>query len=228
MGRARIDATLSRFAAKASRWAILVLAVLGCLGLFGINVTTFAALIGAAGLAIGLAFQGTLGNLAAGVMLLVFRPFKVDDAVNVAGELGKVYEIGLFTTCLDTFDNRRIIIPNGQVFGSIIENISHHDVRRADVPVGVDYGAGIDETREVLTRAALSVPGRLTDREPQVVLSGLGASSVDWEVRVWAAAADFLAVKQATIRAVKTELDGAGIGIPFPQMDVHLDQAPAA
>ena len=117
----------------------------------GIKTTSFAAVIGAAGLAVGLAFQGTLSNFAAGVMLLVFRPFNVGDVVNAAGVLGKVHCIQLFAVAIDTFDNRRIIIPNSAVFGSTIENISHHPIRRADVDVGTDYTADIDQTRDVLT-----------------------------------------------------------------------------
>jgi small conductance mechanosensitive channel len=147
--------------------------------------------------------------------------------INVAGQLGTVNEIELFTTTIDTFDNRRIIIPNSAIFGSVIENISHHPRRRADVDVGVDYSADIDRTREVLERAAASVEGVLEDPAPAVILLGLGASSVDWSVRVWANSDKFGAVKQATTRAVKMALDEAGIGIPFPQMDVHLDQPSA-
>jgi len=222
--KARFDETLTRFFAKMTKWLVLLLAVLMCLSLFGVETTSFAAVIGATGLAIGLALQGTLGNFASGVMLLVFRPYKVDDVVNVAGTLGKVWEIGLFTTSIDTFDNRRFIIPNGSVFGSVIENISHHPIRRADVSVGVGYAADIDKTREVLQNAAADVPGGLKDSVAAVVLVELGGSSVDWQVRVWCNTAEFWDVKQATTRAVKIALDEAGIDIPFPQLDVHLDQ----
>jgi small conductance mechanosensitive channel len=225
MAKARIDETLTRFVGSLIRWVIILLALLACVGAFGIPTTSFAAVIGAAGLAIGLAFQGTLSNFAAGVMLLVFRPFNVGDVINAGGQTGTVFSIQLFTVVVDTFDNRRIIIPNGAVFGSTIENITYHPVRRADVDVGCDYSADIDRTREVLTAAAKSVEGGLDDPEPTVFLLGLGASSVDWSVRVWARREDFGAVKQATIRAVKQALDAAGIGIPYPQMDVHLDPA---
>ncbi len=224
MERAKIDTTLTKFASNMVRWLVLILAGLACLSVFGIQTTSFAALIGAAGLALGLAFQGTLGNMSAGVMLLVFRPFKVGDAVNIGGETGLVNEVGLFTTEIDTFDNRRFIIPNGEIFGTTIENITYHPRRRADVAVGVEYGADIDKTREVLEAAANRVPGRLEDPAPVVFLSELGGSSVDWSVRVWAPTADFGAVKQATIREVKNSLDEAGIGIPYPTMDVNLTQ----
>ncbi len=222
--RARVDLTLARFAGRTVRWAVLLFALLGALGYVGIDVFAFGAVLGAAGLAIGLAFQGSLSNVAAGVMLLLFRPFRVDQVVNVAGNLGKVYEIELFTTTLDTFDNRRIIIPNSNVFGQVIENITYHPKRRVDISVGTEYSADIDRTREVLEAAAQRIPNILTDDAPAVILLGLGASSVDWEVRVWANTSDFLAVKQAGIREVKKALDDAGIGIPFPQMDVHLDR----
>ncbi len=229
--RARFDPTLTKFFGSAARWTVLVLAGLACLGVFGVETTSFAAVLGAGGIAIGLAFQGALSNFAAGVMLLVFRPFQIGQFVNVAGQTGTVDAIGLFTTTLDTPDNRRIVLPNSSVFGTTIENISYHDVRRADVDVGADYAASIDRTREVLEGAASNVPGRLPGKDIQVVLTGLGASSVDWQVRVWSPRADFLAVKEATIRAVKIALDEAGIGIPFPQRDIHVypagDDGPA-
>ena len=222
LARAKVDETLSKFLSKLARWAILLLVVLSCLGVFGVETTSFAAVIGSAGIAIGLAFQGTLSNFAAGIMLLMFRPFQVGDVITVAGQTGKVNEIELFTTTLDTFDNRRFIIPNGQVFGATIENVTYHPHRRADVHVGVAYSADIDRTREVLAQAAQNVPGGMDDPEPAVVLLGLGDSAVNWSVRVWAKADEFGDVKQAAIRAVKLALDEAGIEIPFPQMDVHM------
>jgi small conductance mechanosensitive channel len=151
----------------------------------------------------------------------------VGDVVNVAGNLGKVFEIELFTTAIDTFDNRRIIIPNGQIYGSVIENITYHPIRRVDVEVGADYSADIDATRAALERAIASAELALRVPESEVFLNCLGASSVDWVVRVWALKDDFGAVKQALIRAVKIELDAAGIGIPYPQMDIHLDSPPS-
>jgi small conductance mechanosensitive channel len=225
--KAKFDATLSKFFSSLVRWIILLVGVLAILGIFGVETTSFAAMLAGAGLAVGMAFSGTLGSFAAGVMLLAFRPFKVGDVVNVAGVTGKVDQIGIFTTTMDTPDNRRLILPNANVVGQTIENISHHPIRRADVSVGTDYSADIDRTREVLERAARSVPGRLQDRDPQVALSELGASSVDWQVRIWVGADDFWPVKEAATRAVKLALDEAGIGIPFPQMDVHLDQPTA-
>ena len=168
--KAKFDATLTRFFAKFVRWAILIMAVLACLGVFGIETTSFAAVIGAAGLAVGLAFQGTLGNFAAGIMLLVFRPFKVGDAISAAGVVGSVQAIDLFATTLDTADNRRLIVPNGALFGATIDNINHHPVRRCDVSVGAAY----------------------------------------WDCF------------QETTRAIKVEMDAAGIGIPYNTVDVNL------
>ncbi len=222
--RRSFDATLTKFFSKLLRYAILVAAVLGVLGIFGIETTSFAAVIGAAGLAIGLAFQGTLSNFAAGVMLLVFRPFKVGDVVTVGGQTGGVTEIELFTTSLTTPDNRVIILPNSQVFGHTIENLTANSTRRVDVPVGVSYAADIDATRKVLTAAVAQIPGVLSDPAPQVFLKSLGASSVDWVLRVWTNTAEYWVVYEATVRAAKVALDGAGISIPFPQIDVHLDR----
>jgi len=222
--RIRFDETLTRFLAKLVRWGILLLVGLTCLSFFGVETTSFAAVIGAAGLAIGLAFQGTLSNFAAGAMLLVFRPYKVGDVVNVAGNLGKVFEIELFSTAIDTFDNRRFIVPNSEIYGAVIENITYHPVRRVEVEVGTSYAADIDQTRQVLEQAIASVTEFVNDPEPAVVLTGLGASSVDWSVRAWARNDDFGGAKQALVRAVKIELDRAGIDIPYPHLDVQLNQ----
>ncbi len=221
--KANVDLTLSRFISQMVCYAILVFAIVGCLGVFGIQTASFAAVIAAAGLAVGLAFQGALGNLASGVMLLVFRPFKIGNFINAAGVTGTVEEIELFTTTLKTPDNRKIIIPNGSIFGSTIENVTHHPIRRVDISVGVDYSADIDKTRETLEAAVKNIPNLLSDPEHQVFLSGLGASSVDWVVRVWTKTENYWGVHQDGVREIKNQLDQAGIGIPFPQMDVHFD-----
>ncbi len=222
--RMKFDPTLSKFLAKMARWSVLLLAGLNCLGYFGVEMTTFAAVLGATGFAIGLALQGTLSNFAAGAMLLLFRPFKVGDVVNIGGQLGKVDEIELFTTSLDTFDNRRIILPNGSVFGATIENVTYHPYRRVDIEVGAEYRADIDVTRAALERALATAAGVLSQPEPAVVLLGLGDSSVNWSVRGWAPTKDFAVVKQALIRSVKMQLDAAGVGIPFPQMQIHVTE----
>ena len=150
--------------------------------------------------------------------------YKVGDVVTVSGTTGKVDEVELFTTTLDTPDNRRFIIPNSAIFGSTIENITFHPRRRVDVAVGVSYSADIDKTRQVLIAAANSIEKTLDDPEKVIMLTGLGASSVDWVVRVWANTSDFWGVKEDLTRAIKMHLDEAGISIPFPQMDIHLDK----
>lgn len=219
------DRTLSKFLSNLVYYAILVFAGLACLNLFGIDVTSFVAILAAAGFAVGLAFQGTLSNFAAGVMLLIFRPFGVGDKVSVGGETGVVDEIGLFSTTLDTPDNRRLIMPNSSIYGETIENVTHHDTRRVDVAVGTDYDADIASTREVLLDAAAQVEGRLRDQEPVAYLNELGGSSINWSVRVWSTTNDYWDVRARLTQAVKNALDSAEIGIPYPNMDVHLDGA---
>lgn len=223
--RARVEQTLARFLSNLVKYGVLVAGGVAILGTLGIETTSLAAALAAAGFAIGMALSGTLGNVAAGIMLLLFRPFKVGDVVVVDGVTAKVYQINLFNTEVDTFDNRRIIMPNSNVFNNTIENISHHPVRRSDVSVGTSYSADIDRTRAVLTRVAHAVEGGLADPPPQVALTGMGASSIDWAVRVWTKAEDVWPVKERLYRDIKVALDEAGIGIPFPQMDVHLDGA---
>jgi small conductance mechanosensitive channel len=225
--RARVDETLGRFVGKLVFYLIMVSAVLGVLQYFGIGVTSFAAVIAAAGFAIGLAFQGTLSNFSAGVMLLVFRPFKVGDVINAAGITAKVDEIDLFTTTFDTPDNRRIIVPNSAIAGGTIENISHHQDRRVDVAVGADYSADLQRTRDALTAAAEAKREFLVEGEGrgyQIALVDLGDSAVNWVVRFWTKAADYWTVKEQLTAAVKEQLDAARIGIPYPQMDVHVHQ----
>jgi len=224
--KSKVDETLSRFFAKMVYYLIVILGVIFALSKFGIDVTAFAAILAAAGFAVGMALSGTLGNFASGVMLLIFRPFKVGDVVNAAGITAKVHEIELFTTTFDTPDNRRIIVPNGAIYGGTIENVTFHEERRVDVGVGTDYGADLDATRKVLEKAAESLNEMMVQGEGrgyQIVLGDLGDSAVGWTVRFWCKAEDYWGVKEALTRAVKVHLDEAGIGIPFPQMDVHLD-----
>ena len=222
--RSELDPTLAAFFSSLARYTVLVLGGLTVLGLFGISVASFAAILAALGFAVGLALQGTLSHFAAGVMLLLFRPFTVGDKVSAAGISGKVVEVGLFTTLFDTPDNRRIIVPNGAIFGATIENETHHDTRRVDVSVGTDYDADLSATRSALTEVASAVEGGLSDPAPQVYLVELGASSIDWSVRVWAQTSDYWTVRERLTNQIKGALDARGIGIPYPQMDVHVDQ----
>lgn len=220
--KARVEITLARFFGNLSRWAILILGGLTILQTFGVEATSFAAALAAVGFAIGMALSGTLGNVAAGVLLLIFRPFRVGHVVNAAGVLGVVDEIGLYTTTFDTFDKRRLIVPNGKIFGDVIENVTHHKIRRVEVLVGTVYSADVDETRAVLERVVASVEAGQKDPAPQVFLAELGASSVNWKLRVWAEGPAYWDVHQRLVRDTKKALDEAGIGIPFPQRDVHI------
>lgn len=222
------DPTLGGFISSMVRYGIIAMTVLSCLSLFGIETTSFAAILGAAGLAVGLALQGTLGNLAAGLLLVGFRPFKIGDFIKTSGAAGTVEEITLFTTLLRTPDNRVIIVPNGPIFNGSIENVSAKPLRRVDVDVGVDYSADIDQTRAVLAKVWDGMPEVLGEGQapanPTAILTGLGASSVDYQLRVWCKAGDYWGVREKLLEKSKKELDAAGIGIPFPQMDVHLQK----
>jgi small conductance mechanosensitive channel len=222
LARAKVEITLAKFFSQAAKWIIMVLAIVTALGVFGVNTTSLAAVVGAAGLAVGLAMQGALSNLAAGLMLLIFRPFRVGQVVEVDGNLGTVDEIELFTTRINRFDNRHIIVPNSRVFGNTIEVLDHNATRRVDVPVGAAYDADVDATRAVLESAAKRTPGALSEPAPAVVLTGFADSCVNWEVRVWVRTPEFLAVRQALLRSIKLALDEAGIGIPFPQRDMNI------
>jgi len=224
--KARVEATLAKFFGNLVRWTLLVVGFIAILGVLGIPTASFAAVVAALGFAIGLALSGALGNGAAGILLLIFRPFKVGDFINTNGIAGTVNEIELFTTAFDTPDNRRIVVPNGKIFGETIENVSHHKIRRVQVDVGTAYSADIDKTRKILEQAASTIEGGLSDPSPVVYLSELGSSSVQWAVRVWCNSGDFWAVKERLTRQVKVSLDQAGIPIPFPQMDVHVNKMP--
>jgi small conductance mechanosensitive channel len=213
----RFDPSLVKFGGQIARWTVLLLGFLACLSLFGIETTSFAAVIGGASVAIGLALQGSLSHVASGVMLLIFRPFTVGDVVRAAGNTGKVIEIGLFSVTLETVDRRQIIIPNGKVFGDTIENITRSPTRRVDVAVGTDYDANIDATRKVLVDAAAKLGSLIVEgEEPVAYLDSLGGSSVDWSVRVVCKTEEFWSVRSQLTQLVKDALDEAGIGIPYP------------
>lgn len=225
LDRPQIDKTLGRFLGNMVRWVVLVMAVVGCLGFFGFNITSVAALVGAASLTVGLAMQGSLSNLAAGIMLLILRPFKIGDVVLLSGQVGKIDDIDLFNTKLDTPDNRRLIIPNGQIFGNTIENITHHKWRRCDVNVGTAYASDLRLTRAALKAAGESIKSRDTTRPVEVVLQNLGNNAVEWTARVWVPTAEFIVCKDQLVEAIKDHLDAAEIPIPFPQMEVWFRTA---
>ena len=180
------------------------------------------AIVGAAGLAVGLALKDSLGNFASGVMLVMFRPFKKGDFVEVAGVAGSVEEIRIFSTTLTTPDNKLIIIPNGQVAAGTITNYSANDQRRVDLVFGVGYDDDLKVTREVLTRLCAEHPKVLDDPETKIFVMNLGDSSVDFAVRPWAKTEDYWAVYSDLLEQAKVELEAAGCNIPYPQTDVHL------
>lgn len=210
------DPTLARFFASIARYAILAFAGIAVLSQFGIQTTSLAALVGAAGLAIGLALQGTLSHLASGVMLVLFRPIKVGDFVVVGGEMGTVEEISLFNTQLTTVDNVLIIVPNGNVFAGVITNYSAYDTRRCDMVFGVSYDTDLKKAEEVIWKIVNADERVLKDPEPFVKVTNLGDFSVDFTLRLWCASADYWNLKFETTRLIKDEFDAAGIDIPFP------------
>ncbi|WP_146533076.1 mechanosensitive ion channel family protein [Rubripirellula reticaptiva] len=223
----RVDETLGRFIGKMVFYCVMFGVTGAVLSKLGAPLGGLAAMLAAAGFAVGLAFQGTLSNFACGVLMLVFRPFKVGDVVNAGGVMGKVNEIDLFTTTLDTPDNRRIIVPNSSISGGTIENISYHQHRRVEVLVGVDYNADLDQTRAALEAAVSQISEAVVQGEgrgAQVILSDLGASSVNWKVRAWVASKNYWPIHETLTAQVKRQLDGAGISIPFPQLDVHISR----
>lgn len=211
-----LDDTLFIFLASLARYAILAVALTFVLARFGIQTTSLIALLGAAGLAIGLALQGTLSNLAAGVMLLGFRPFKMGDFVDVAGHSGTVKAISLFTTELATSDNVQITVPNGDIWASSIVNYSFYDKRRSDLTVGVSYDADLKKAEAVLLKIIKADDRAMSDPAPFVKVVNLGDSSVDFSMRVWAMKDDYWAMRHAMIREIKVQFDKAGIDIPYP------------
>ena len=211
-----IDDTLGNFAASVVKWAILIVVLVAVLGLFGIEATSLVAMLGAVTLAIGLALQGTLSNLAAGFMLILFRPYKLGQMVDIGGTTGIVKDLNLFATELVTLDNVQIIVPNGQAWGSIIRNYSAHSTRRCDMEFGIDYGDSSDKAAKIITDLADADARIHADPAPWVRVTNLGDSSVDLTTRVWCDAADYWDVKFDMIKSVKEAFDENGITIPYP------------
>jgi small conductance mechanosensitive channel len=224
--KAGLDEMLANFGGSIVKYLILVVAVLAALGMFGIQTTSFVAVLGALGFAFGLALQGTLSNFSSGVMLLFFRPFAKGDLVEAGGVVGTVEDLGLFGTTLITPENLVYTVPNGQIYGSVIKNMTAKPLRRIGIMVGVAYDADIDEAKRILIAAAASVDLLVAEPAPEAYLTELGGSSVDFEVRGWADPAKYWAVREALTRAAKLALDEAGISIPFPQLDLHVQQLP--
>ena len=203
---------------------MLLFVILAALSNLGVNTTSFIAVLGAAGLAVGLAFQGTLSNIGAGVLLIFFRPFKVGDFIQAAGESGVVEEINLFSVLLKTGDNKQIIIPNSSIIGGNITNFSAKDTRRVDFTFGIGYEDDLKLAKETLEEIVNSDERVLKDPAPFVAVSELAESSVNFVVRVWVKSADYWGVYFDTLERVKLTFDEKGISIPYPQMDVHLDK----
>ena len=211
-----IDDTLGNFVASIVRWGILLVVLVAVLGLFGIEATSLVAMMGAATLAIGLALQGTLSDLAAGFMLILFRPYKLGQYVDIGGTSGTVKDLNLFVTELVTPDNVQIIIPNGQAWGAIVTNYSAHDTRRVDLVFGIDYGDDSDKAMKIILDVAKADSRLLGDPEPWVRVTNLGDSSVDITARLWCNAADYWDLKFELTKAVKEAFDKDGISIPYP------------
>ena len=210
------DNTMGRFLANVVRYGILALTIIFVLQNFGFQTASLVALLGAAGLAIGLALQGVLSGVASGVMLVVFRPIKVGDFVEVNGKMGTVMDISIFTTELATLDNVQVIMPNTAVWSNTITNYSIYDTRRAQWVFGVSYGANLARAEEIIRETIMADPRSLSDPEPFLQVNNLGDYSVDFLVRFWVSSADYWQYQADMKRKVKEALDAGGIEIPFP------------
>jgi len=219
-----MDEMLVDFVQSLLSWALLLVVIIAALSQLGIDTTSLIALLGAAGLAIGLALKDSLSNFAAGVMLLVFRPFRIGDFVSVAGVDGSVEKIHVFTTTILTPDNKENIIPNSAVYGGVITNFSAKETRRVDMVFGIGYDDDIKKAKEVLMEIVSSHEKTLSDPEPLVAVSELADSSVNFTVRAWSNTADYWAVYFDCQEQVKLAFDEQGISIPYPQMDIHTNK----
>ena len=217
-----LDDTLFRFLGSVARYAILAFVFIAVLNRFGVQTASIVALLGAAGLAVGLALQGAMSNLAAGVMLLIFRPYKVHDFIDAAGRFGKVTEVDMFTTILETFDHQQIIIPNSQIWGEQIINHSHYSVRGVDMHFGIAYDENIDKARAVIDAVLSAHPHILKDPAPFVEVETLNDSSVDFLVRPFCNGEHYFDILYSVPEQIKKALDDANIEIPFPHRKIIL------
>ena len=219
-----VDQILESFVGNLAYWALMAFVIIAAISKVGIQTTSLIAIMGAAGLAIGLALQGSLANFAAGVLIVMFRPYRVGDFVEAAGIAGVVVQVQILTTVLKTGDNKQIVVPNGQIMGSIITNYSANDTRRVDMVVGVSYDDDIDKVRATIKDLIDSDDRILKDPECLIAVSELADSSVNFNVRPWVNSADYWGVKFDLTEAIKKRFDKEGISFPFPQQDVHLYQ----
>jgi len=222
MEKAEVESIIIGFVSSMAYIALLAFVVIAALGQLGIQTTSFIAILGAAGLAIGLALQGSLANFAAGFLMIIFRPFKVGDFIEGAGVAGVVQNIQIFTTTLNTPDNKTIIIPNAKLSGDNIINYSAQETRRVDMTVGVAYDADLAHVKNVLNDIIGKDERILADPGPQVAVAELADNSVNFVVRVWTKTADYWGVMFDTTETIKNRFDKEGIGIPFPQRDIHI------
>jgi small conductance mechanosensitive channel len=228
LSKRNVDETLTGFFASLVKYLILVIVFIAVLNQFGVATTSIIATLGAAALAVGLALQGTLSHFAAGVMILIFRPFKVGQYVEAGGIGGTVKQVNLFVTELATPDNVQILVPNGKVWGGVVKNFSFHETRRVDFALGIGYGDSIDKAIKTLHGVIAKDERVHHEPEPMIVVGNLGDSAVDLTIRLWCAAGDYWPLKFDMTKAFKEALDKAGISIPFPQRDVHLFEEKAA
>jgi small conductance mechanosensitive channel len=226
--RANVDAALVPFFGSMAHYVVLAVVIIAVLSLFGIETTSLVAVLGAAGLAVGLALQGTLSNFAAGVMLLIFRPFKIGDYVEVGGSAGSVQEIGIFSSILHTPDNVRVTIPNSAVFGQTIKNYSANENRRIDLVIGVSYGDDLAKAKKILEDVVAADSRVLAEPAPTIAVSELGDSSVNFVVRPWVKGTEYWPTRFDLTRAIKEQLEAGGCSIPFPQRDLHVFQEAAS
>lgn len=217
-----IDETLVSFLDNIIYYALLIIVILTALKQLGIDTTSFFAILGAAGLAVGLALKDSLGNFASGVMIIFFKPFKVGDFVEAGGTSGTIQSVGIFNTEFKTPDNQKIIVPNGSITSGNIKNVNAHDTRRVDLVIGIGYDDDIKKTKEVLTKIVQNDDRVLQDKGITVAVSQLGDSSVDFVVRAWVNTPDYWNVKFDLTEKIKLTFDEEGISIPYPQTDVHV------
>ncbi len=224
MTKAKVDETLVEFAESLIYFILLLMVVLASLNSLGVNTTSFIAVFGAAGLAIGLALQGSLANIGAAVLIIIFRPFKVGDFIEAGGATGMVEDVNLFSTIIAPIDNRTIIVPNAAIIGGNITNYSNKSTRRVDHVVGIGYDDDLRLAKETLMQILKNDKRVLTEPAPFVAVGELGDNSVNFTVRAWVETADYWDVHFDMLETVKLTFDEKGISIPYPQMDVHVNK----
>jgi small conductance mechanosensitive channel len=226
--RSDTDAILVKFLGNIAYGILLVAVILAAIDSLGVNVTSLMAILGAAGLAVGLALKDSLSNFASGVMIIIFRPFNIGDYITAGGSSGVVDEIGLFATLMHSGDNQRIIVPNSAIFSGTIINTSALPTRRIDLVIGIGYDDNIGQARDIITGILESDERIMKDPAPAVNVAELGDSSVNLNVRPWVKAEDYWSVRPDLLENIKLQLDAAGISIPYPQQDVHMHEAKSA